>query len=346
MATVDDIADRATGCLVGQLVGDALGTRYEFSSSHDAKACISRDMINRHLAILGDGPFHVVPGQVTDDSELALGLATSLAEQQAFNLHDIAQKYMQWYHSPPFDIGRTIHTALGNTSLKKTAEQNYHAIVKSSLNNAKSLSNGSLMRISPLAIVSLSFHESEHYETVVRNRVKLECELTHPHPVVVDAATVYVFALQSAMHSGDVYETCSVALKTAKTPLVLQILTDALTQPEPVVLNLETSERGLTDSVYQGYLGIALQNAFYELLHTPNFEDALVNIISRGGDTDTNACIAGSLFGAIYGFGGIPTDWVNTVLYANVENRSRQYPLARVPDVYQLVQKLVQIPLL
>lgn len=43
-----------------------------------------------------------------------------------------------------------------------------------------------------------------------------------------------------------------------------------------------------------GYLGMALQTAYYELLNGSSFEQSLVDIMERGGDTDTNGCIAGN----------------------------------------------------
>lgn len=42
-----------------------------------------------------------------------------------------------------------------------------------------------------------------------------------------------------------------------------------------------------------GYVGIALQTAYYELLNGSSFEQSLVDIMKRGGDTDTIGCIAG-----------------------------------------------------
>ena len=40
---------------------------------------------------------------------------------------------------------------------------------------------------------------------------------------------------------------------------------------------------------------IALQNAFFELLHAASLEEAVVRTVRRGGDTDTNAAICGAL---------------------------------------------------
>ena len=60
--------DRAHGVLLGQFVGDALGATVEFSDP----ATIIQRFPNGLREIVGEGPFQLLPGQVTDDSELAL----------------------------------------------------------------------------------------------------------------------------------------------------------------------------------------------------------------------------------------------------------------------------------
>jgi ADP-ribosylglycohydrolase len=63
-----------------------------------------------------------------------------------------------------------------------------------------------------------------------------------------------------------------------------------------------------------GWVLIALQNAFYQLLHAPNVEEGVVDTVMRGGDTDTTAAIAGALLGAVHGLQGVPQRWVDTLL--------------------------------
>ena len=65
---------------------------------------------------------------------------------------------------------------------------------------------------------------------------------------------------------------------------------------------------------HQGWVSLALQNAFQKLLHAKNFEEALVETISYGGDTDTNAAIAGALLGSFHSRDGIPARWIFPLL--------------------------------
>ncbi len=64
----------------------------------------------------------------------------------------------------------------------------------------------------------------------------------------------------------------------------------------------------------QGWVLTALQNAFHHLLHTRNPEQTLIETVGEGGDTDTNAAIAGALSGAAYGRDTWPARWVLPVL--------------------------------
>jgi ADP-ribosyl-[dinitrogen reductase] hydrolase len=59
---------------------------------------------------------------------------------------------------------------------------------------------------------------------------------------------------------------------------------------------------------------IALQNALHKLFHSGSFEEALISTVGYGGDTDTNAAIAGALLGAAHGREAIPPRWILPVL--------------------------------
>jgi ADP-ribosylglycohydrolase len=69
--------------------------------------------------------------------------------------------------------------------------------------------------------------------------------------------------------------------------------------------------------------------AFWELLHAPTYEAALVDTVNRGGDADTNGAIVGALFGARFGEDAIPAHWKTRVLQA-LQTSS----LAALRDVY------------
>ncbi len=64
----------------------------------------------------------------------------------------------------------------------------------------------------------------------------------------------------------------------------------------------------------QGWVLIAFQNAFRHLATGTPIKDALIETVSKGGDTDTNAAICGALLGAAQGRAAIPVRWCMAVL--------------------------------
>lgn len=64
----------------------------------------------------------------------------------------------------------------------------------------------------------------------------------------------------------------------------------------------------------QGWVLTAFRNALWQLLHSQDLEEGVVDTVMRGGDTDTNAAICGALLGAVSGRDTIPGQWVESLL--------------------------------
>jgi ADP-ribosyl-[dinitrogen reductase] hydrolase len=98
----------------------------------------------------------------------------------------------------------------------------------------------------------------------------------------------------------------------------------------------------------QGWVLIALQNAFYRLLHAPSLEEGIVATVNAGGDTDTNGAVAGALLGAAYGRAAIPARWILPVLAcrASIEaGAPRPRPPVYWPeDALELAEALLYLP--
>jgi ADP-ribosylglycohydrolase len=54
---------------------------------------------------------------------------------------------------------------------------------------------------------------------------------------------------------------------------------------------------------------IAFQLAFKHLYNNSTYEETIKEVLRLGGDTDTNACIAGGLVGAAVGIDHINKEW-------------------------------------
>src|SRR5258707_5054826 len=102
--------ERYRGALLGLAAGDALGHTLEFKPPGTFAPLA--DMI-------GGGPFHLKPGEWTDDTSMALCLAESLIEKRGFDPKDQMDRYCRWHeegylssNGRCFDIGNTVSGAL------------------------------------------------------------------------------------------------------------------------------------------------------------------------------------------------------------------------------------------
>jgi ADP-ribosylglycohydrolase len=78
----------------------------------------------------------------------------------------------------------------------------------------------------------------------------------------------------------------------------------------------------------QGYTIVTTQIAFAALASGTPFEDALIEVVNKGGDADTNGAVAGALLGARDGYRAIPARWRDGLL-----NRDRIIAVA--DDLWQ-----------
>ena len=318
--------DRRLGCLLGQLIGDALGTRYEFEDADTVRALVADDTDrNGFLPILGGGPFGVVPGQVTDDSELAVGLLASLLEEGTYNRESVAQNYLRWLASRPFDVGNTTRNAFRNA-------RNYTEIVENSRrHNNGSLSNGCLMRISPLGLGLVGDPDT------LMEFAEEDCRMTNPADATVDAVRVFVLMISVLVETGDRDTALESAMREARTPVVRDLISASVLPATTVTLADGTRVR--PDSHFMGYFGVALHNALHQLRTTRSFHESLVATVELGGDTDTNGCIAGALLGAYYGASALPTEWIASVRRCR-NPRSSSYELVDTTTLNSLLNRV------
>lgn len=313
--------DRAQGCLIGQLAGDALGGQVEFSSAATIRAA-HPDGVRE---IVDGGRWRTLAGQPTDDSEMALALARTIARDGRYDADAAREAYVRWYRSGPFDMGGTTARALGGYSGGPVIT---------------SEANGSMMRASPLA-VHLAGRDATLEELV--RLARADSALTHPSRVCQDACAVYVATMAVAIHAG------IPALAAYRAALDIAEKIDAAPTVRGVLARAGYDRPEVYGGMTQGWVLIALQNAFYQLLHAPSAEEGIVDTVGQGGDTDTNACIAGALLGAVHGKAKMPDRWLAvlrrcepTVEACAAAGVGRPRPREYWPtDVLELAEKLL-----
>jgi ADP-ribosylglycohydrolase len=250
-------------------------------------------------------------GQLTDDSELALMLARSLAQEGHYNDALVLSAYADWVNDPQtFDVGGTTARALRSVRPEMNHAQRLAAVEANASQTSEA--NGSLMRCSPLGIFAAG--DPEHAAELARR----DSRLTHPNAVCQDACAAFAAAVAVAVVTGGRENAYAAALSAVREPKVRKVIEEARSGPPA---NYEAN---------MGHVVIALRNAFFQLLHAPSFEEGVVRTVMAGGDTDTNAAIAGALLGAAYGREAVPARWLRTLLCCRPLARSiTSHPRAR-----------------
>jgi type I restriction enzyme M protein len=204
---------------------------------------------------------------VTDDSIMTLATAKALLESKAdySDLSENAVKYMQ-------DIGRNYPNCGYGAKFREW-------IFSDNPRPYGSYGNGAAMRVSACGFVANSIEEAKQLSKAVT-------EVTHNHAEGLKGA-----------------EATAVAIFLARSGKNLLEIRDYITRN---YYKLNFTLDGIRDSYEfnescQDTVPQALQ-AFFE---SKNFEDAIRNAISIGGDSDTIAAITGSIAEAYY---GIPTE--------------------------------------
>jgi ADP-ribosylglycohydrolase len=285
MSVDSDTLLLAEGCLLGQLAGDALGSLVEFQSPQE----IHRQYPYGVRELADGGTWGTIAGQPTDDSEMALALARTLMKHGRYDAEEARTAYVFWLNSCPFDCGSTVSSGLRGRP------------------NRDSQANGALMRISPLGVFGCNYDLKR-----VSEYAQQDAQLTHPHPVCLQANALFAMGIADAISTRKgnegLYEQIKRwAVEMRVEPSLMRAVVDASTSPPANYLR------------QQGWVLIAFQNALWQLLHAANLEAGVVDTVMRGGDTDTNAAIAGALLGAVYGRGAIPVQWVDKLVNCRPE---------------------------
>lgn len=281
--------DRAVGCLFGQVAGDSLGSLVEFKSPAQIAAAYPDGV----RALADGGTWNTLAGQPTDDSELALALARTLAGASDYDAEAVAAAYGRWYASHPFDIGGTTSQALSVAHAAKTGK----AQAARQAASRDSQANGSLMRVAAIGIWARDAAEAAEAAAA-------DSALSHPHPVCAAACASFAAAIHTGIAGGTLAAMLDAAMAAAA-------------GNQAVLQRLETARSGQFPPDYthnMGWVLLALQNAFAHLAAGHGAEAALVATVARGGDTDTNAAIAGALLGAAQGRAAFPARWRLAVL--------------------------------
>ncbi|CAF2404331.1 unnamed protein product [Rotaria sp. Silwood2] len=320
---------RIQGSLLGLAVGDALGASVEFRSHQYL-------VVHPVEKMQSGGTWSLKAGQWTDDTSMALCLASSLLTTKTFDPYNQMVRYKWWYKhgflsstGHCFDIGSTTRQSLDlfcqrqkqlMKALSLRTESDVDKLTTADVKRKQSTfnvncsqpgkaGNGALMRLAPVPL----FYFRNPPQAVELSGAS--ARLTHGDKKAVDACRYYGALIVAAIRGESHDSLTSQSFYTAHKDWfgsddlheeVLSIATGSYQKKD----GYDTGIRG------KGYVIDALKAALWAFWkYQGSFKEGVLAAVNLGDDTDTTAAIYGQLAGAYYGAEHIPTDWVEK-LYA------------------------------
>jgi len=286
------LRDRVRGALYGLAVGDALGAPFEFTG---ALAELQRrgEQVAEMVAGGGWGK-----GELTDDTALALATAEAYADGPCIDPEQAARAMLRWLASGPKDVGNLTRTALVLMRDRKVPARMAGRVAMAG--KAQSAGNGSLMRAAPTGLVR---HPDD--PLLVGESIALSA-ITHADERCLGACVAFNGVLSSLVYRPELPLDAALEAAARSAAIVcpeVAALVEGVRRREP--LHHADSPRG--------YVLVCLERALVALRDAPSLREGLVAVVMAGGDTDTNAAVAGALLGARHGFGAIPASWLGAL---------------------------------
>lgn len=314
------INQKARACIIGAMIGDSIGSTLEFYNSENATKILQK-YENFSYGLVGKGPFNLIPGQFTDDTELALAIMQVIFINGEYNQKLVAKNYHDWYKSEPFDIGISTKNAFKNTSVASM-------ISAAKTENNSSLSNGFLMRL--FGLVGMYHNQTEKK---LMTAIMEDVILTHGHAEAIEIAKFYGTLLSHAVNNKSANEIYDFGKKFMdRSNLIDAIYKSVDTDSDYFVYGCKRFQLRDISGNFQGFVGFALWLLLKCLKKYNNYPDAIIYTLSFGGDTDTNACIIGAVMGALYPT-SIPSVWINDLYDCCASDRYANYSFAN-PKVW------------
>lgn len=294
-----DLTDRARGALLGLAVGNLLGLPVESEWHYD--------IARRYPGGLTDIDPREAHRPMDDDLAQAVDLAEALVAGGDY-ARDFADRLVVWARENGRGIGITTGEVIRELSTGKPLPEPARIVYE---RRNRIAPNGGVMRCAPVAIARRQDPDllvSDSATTCAVTHYAATCQWSC---ILVNAAIATLLnrvtpdlpgLLAAARADG-----CPDLAAQAQSDGIPADTLDALSegrQPPPDVSWLMRDHRLI------GHTLLALQFGLWAAATPLDFEEAVIASVGAGGDTDTNAAVAGAVLGARYGASNIPQRWL------------------------------------
>jgi ADP-ribosyl-[dinitrogen reductase] hydrolase len=276
--------DRAVGAILGLALGDALGAPFEFRRARDVPSPFPAF----ELPWMGKPP-----GTWTDDTAMARNLWSSLiAHDGELVTEDVLARHVAWLATDPPDVGNLTRRVLTRT--RDGAEDAACEYVEQR-GPEVSAGNGSVMYCAPLGVVRARAPDRLLTEAPALSAITHWDERCR-------TACLAVTLVAAALVRGEPAHASVVA--------ALGAVADREGGEELEYLVGEAGRARPVDGPDMGFTLFTAALALQVVAEGAAPEEGLRYVVSLGGDTDTNAAVAGALLGASWGAHALPQLWL------------------------------------
>lgn len=297
-ADVAALIDRSRGVLLGLAAGNVLGLPVEFAGY--------ADIDRRYPDGVRDADPREAHRPMDDDLAQAVDLAESLLAGGDLAA-DFTRRLILWARNNGRGMGITTHEVITELETGQPFPEPARIVYE---RKGRIAPNGGVMRCAPVAIA-----RRNQPELLVSDSA-ISCAVTHYAPTCQWSCIISNAVIALLLHGvtpdlpaildAAAADGCPNLAAIANHDGIPADILDAIAAGRAIPSSVDWLRQ---DQRLIGHTLLCLQAGLWAAAAPLDFEDALVALISGGGDTDTNGALAGAILGARYGASAIPQRW-------------------------------------
>ena len=228
--------------------------------------------------MVGGGSHGQPAGTFSDDTSMMLALCDSMRVRGRVDVRDMRKRFKDWIDNGAYAVDGIVFD-YGNATATALREGR-------GCTGERSNGNGSLMRIAPLA-----------YTNADDDEVREASAITHAHRISTESCVCFVKLVRNLISGNAFEDSLRFSIPESED---FSFLSDVVDLPRDRIRS-------------GGYVIDTLAAAIWCFANTDTYADCVLTAVNLGRDTDTTACVAGALAGAVYGYDAIPVEWIDTL---------------------------------
>ena len=292
------LRDRYQGVMLGLAAGNALGLPVEGSSAHAIRRRFPNGVTDVDSAER-DRP-------LDDDVAQAVILAEVLCETETLDPQMLGSRLVLWAQENGRGMGGLTHSVI--RELERGTEP-YEAARRAWEQNPMSgAGNGAVMRCPPVALRHVTSGAG------LVETARASALVTHFDARCEWSTVAVTVAIATCLHGEPIaLDELAAAFDDLGEDAAPREAIEQVTEAIRAVDGAGLESLNLDDPMDMGYTLKAMQVALWCVVERGELEGAVIDVVNRGGDTDTNGAVAGAVLGALHGASSVPARWLDNL---------------------------------